>query len=126
MQRSFNITFNYVSKNCPFSVINKLTVVFVADCHARVLTTRVYSEYPSKAIVGKSGALNIINFVRVPNTHRHYTEVPVSYRAQGCTAFLENKENKTELYIGISIFKHSHSLLYFNLVVCILSQGNRA
>jgi hypothetical protein len=86
MQSFFNITFKYVSKNCHFSVINKLTVVFVVDYHARVLTTRVYSGYPSKVNVGKSGALNIINFVRVLNTHRHYTEVPVSHGAQGCTA----------------------------------------
>jgi len=60
--------------------------VFLVDYHASVLTTGVYSGYSSNVNVGKSGALNIINFVRVPNTHRHYTEVPVSHRAQGCTA----------------------------------------
>jgi hypothetical protein len=86
MKSYFNITFNYVSKNCPVSVINRLTVVFVLNYHARVLTTRVYSGYPSNVNVGKSGSLNIINFVRVQNTHRQYTEIPVSHRAQGCIA----------------------------------------
>jgi len=88
MQSYFNITLNYVSKNCPVSVIYILTVVFVLDYHARVLTTRVYSGYPSNVNIGKSGALNIINFVTASNKHRHYTEVPVSHRAQDCRAVL--------------------------------------